>query len=117
VIILERPDCMTYPCREECCSVGADVWPEERERMIAVGVATADEFTGPLPPDECGDVLYRTALGARGCVFLNPQRGCRLHTLGYKPEVCQLTPRDPEEVEEMAEDTILPCRASWRFEA
>lgn len=115
--ILERPDCMTYPCREECCSYGADVWPDERERMIRAGVATAAEFTGPLEPDECGDVLYRTALGPRGCVFLDARRGCRLHVPGYKPEVCHLAPRDPDEVEEMVEDEILPCRGAWVFQA
>jgi hypothetical protein len=81
--------------------------------MIDAGVARESDFTGP-ELDE-GDLLYRTALGPRGCVFLLPDRGCRLHGIGYKPEVCIEVPRDREEVEELAGYGMLPCHASWRW--
>jgi hypothetical protein len=32
---------MTFPCKEECCSAGVDVFADERQRMIDEGVATA----------------------------------------------------------------------------
>jgi Fe-S-cluster containining protein len=108
------PDCRTYPCHEECCSAGVDVFPPERERMLRDGIATEADFTGP-ETDEEGDVLFRTALGPRGCVFLREDRGCRLHAIGYKPEVCVEVPRDDEEVAEMAELGMLPCHRAWKW--
>ena len=81
--------------------------------MIDAGVARESDFTGP-ELDE-GELLYRSALGPRGCIFLLPDRGCRLHGIGFKPEICRLVPRDPEEVEEMASDDMLPCHASWKW--
>jgi hypothetical protein len=81
--------------------------------MLEAGFATAADFTGP-ELDE-GVLLYRTALGPRGCVFLLPARGCRLHATGHKPQICVAVPRDPEEVEEMAGDDMMPCHASWRW--
>ena len=50
---------------------GVDVWPEERERMLKDRIATEADFAGPETDDE-GDVLFRTALGPRGCTFLAP---------------------------------------------
>jgi hypothetical protein len=111
--VLQQADCSTFPCREECCSVGVDVWPEERQRMIDDGVAGESDFTGP--EDDDGDLLYRTALGPRGCVFLLPTRGCRLHDTGYKPEVCTEVPRDAEEVAELAGYGMLPCHEQWKW--
>ena len=70
--VLASPDCMTYPCSQDCCSHGADVWPAERDALLGAGHATAEQFTGPEPDDE-GDLLYRTAVGPRGCVFLRPE--------------------------------------------
>jgi len=90
-----------------------DVWPHERQRLIDEGLANDNDFTGPEPDD--GDLLYRTALGPRGCVFLLPARGCRLHATGHKPEVCVEVPRDPEEVAELAGYGMLPCHAEWRW--
>ena len=113
-IILEQPDCQTYPCKEECCSAGVDVWPEERQRIIDAGHGRAEDFTGP-ERDEEDDLLYRTALGPRGCVFLQPTRGCRLHSIGFKPEVCSEVPRDSEEVDELREYGMLPCHAHWKW--
>jgi hypothetical protein len=109
-----QPDCRTFPCKEECCSAGVDVWPEERQRIIDAGHGRAEDFTGPEVDDE-DDLLYRTALGPRGCVFLEPTRGCRLHTIGFKPEVCGEVPRDPEEVGELRDYGMLPCHAEWKW--
>ena len=81
--------------------------------MIDDGIATADDFTGP-ELDE-GDELYRTAIGERGCVFLDPVRGCRLHAIGYKPEVCAEVPRDAEEVAELVGYGMLPCHQHWKW--
>ena len=71
--LIQAPDCRTYPCKEECCSWGVDVEPEERQRMIQDGIATEADFTGPQLYE--GEPLYRTALSGRGCVFLLPTRG------------------------------------------
>jgi hypothetical protein len=110
-----QPDCMSYPCQEDCCSAGCDVWPREREALLARGLAQDTDFSAPYRDDE-GDLLFRTALGARGCVFLlAADRGCRLHDTGFKPEVCIVMPRDAAEAAEMADEGMLPCRASWRF--
>jgi hypothetical protein len=111
--LIEQPDCRTYPCKEECCSWGVDVYPDERQRMIDDGIATAADFTGP-EMDE-GELLYRTAIGARGCVFLQPTRGCRLHAIGYKPSVCIAVPRDAEEVADMLSDDQMPCHREWKW--
>jgi hypothetical protein len=112
--LIQEPDCRTYPCKEECCSWGVDVYPDERDRMVADGIATAADFTGPAMDE--GELLYRTALRERGCVFLNPTRGCRLHAIGYKPRVCIAVPRDPEEVADMLEDDQMPCHLEWKWE-
>jgi hypothetical protein len=113
-LALLQPDCVSYPCGEECCSAGCDVWPRERAALLERGLAREADFVGPFLDDE-GDWLYRTALGERGCVFLGARRGCRLHDTGLKPEVCVLAPRDPAEAAEMVEEQMLPCAASWRF--
>ena len=113
--VLTAPDCMTFPCAQDCCSHGADVWPAEREALIDAGHARAEQFTGP-EPDEDGDWLYRTAVGPLGCVFLaEAGRGCGLHFTGLKPEVCRVVPRDHDEAEELRDDGQLPCFTSWRF--
>jgi hypothetical protein len=111
--LIEQPDCRTFPCKEECCSAGVDVWPEERQRMIDGGFATAVDFTGPELDED--DLLYRTALGPRGCVFLDANRGCRLHAIGQKPSVCVAVPRDADEVREMFEDDMMPCHREWKW--
>jgi len=90
-----------------------DVFPGERQRMLDDGIATASDFTGP--EDDEGDLLYRTALGRRGCVFLQQDRGCRLHGTGYKPSVCGEVPRDAEEVAELLGYEMLPCHGEWSF--
>lgn len=113
--VLAAPDCMTYPCQEDCCHAGGDVWPHERDAIIGRGLGSAADFVGPYRDDE-GDVLFRTAIGPRGCVFLEARRGCRLHTTGYKPEVCVVAPRSPEEVDELVGEDLLPCRDAWRYE-
>lgn len=114
-LTLAPPDCMTYPCVEECCSAGCDVWPHERAALLHHGLAAETDFEGPYVDDE-GDSLYRTALGHRGCTFLQDQRGCRLHTTGLKPEVCVVVPRSEREADEMAGESMLPCRAAWKFD-
>jgi hypothetical protein len=112
--LITQPDCTTFPCREECCSAGVDVWPSERQRMIDDGIATEKDFTGPELDED--DLLYRTAIGPRGCIFLAPSRGCRLHAIGYKPEVCGLVPRDEEEVGELVSHGMLPCHHAWKWQ-
>ena len=109
-----QPDCLSYPCHEECCSAGCDVWPHERAALLEGGWARPADFSGPTE-DEDGDILFRTTLGPRGCAFLDETRGCRLHDTGLKPEVCQVVPRDAAEADDMADDDMLPCRASWQF--
>ena len=108
------PDCVSYPCREECCQAGCDVWPHERAALIEQGLAGETDFTGPYQDDE-GDWLFRSGLGTRGCTFLDQQRGCRLHFTGLKPEVCVVVPRSADEADEMATDGMLPCRSAWGF--
>jgi hypothetical protein len=81
--------------------------------MLDDGIASEADFTGP--EDDGEDLLYRTALGQRGCVFLQPQRGCRLHDSGYKPSVCGEVPRDAEEVAELLGYEMLPCHREWSF--
>jgi len=101
-------DCLSFPCRDACCSFGVDVRPEERDRLIQLGYAKAEDFTGPTEED--GEWNYRTAVGPRGCVFLKEnERGCRLHELDLKPVICNVFPRDEEEAKEMYDDGALPC--------
>ena len=102
------PDCMTFACDDACCRFGVDVWPRELERLVAAGAATPADFTGP-ELDEEDDLLYRTALGTRGCVFLNGDRGCRLHGTDLKPITCIRMPSSDRDVEEMLADGIMPC--------
>jgi hypothetical protein len=112
---VSQPDCLVFPCRQECCSEGCDVWPRERAALLVAGLATADDFSEEYE-DEEGDTLFRTALGAAGgCVFLLPTRGCRLHSTGLKPEVCVLAPRSEAEADEMQGESMLPCRESWVY--
>ena len=112
--ILQQPDCVTFPCHEECCSEGCDVWPRERDALLQAGLARSSDFSESYEDDD-GDTLFRTATTTRGCVFLNPTRGCRLHVTGLKPEVCVLAPRHEAEANEMRDEAMLPCRESWRF--
>ena len=107
------PDCSTFPCREECCSEGCDVWPSERLALLQSGLAQATDFSEAYEDDE-GDWLHRTSLGPRGCTFLNLERGCRLHTTGLKPAVCVAVPRNANEADEMEAEGMLPCRSAWR---
>jgi len=100
--------CLTIHCKDECCRHGVDVVPEERASLISNNLANPADFTGPRT-DEEGDVLYRTQLGPRGCVFLLSARGCRLHSSGQKPSVCKEFPRDAEEIQEAYEAGDLPC--------
>lgn len=110
---LMQPDCGTYPCRDECCSEGCDVWPAERDALLLAGLAQVNDFDEGYEDDE-GDFLFRTSLGPRGCTFLEKTRGCRLHTTGLKPAVCAAVPRDAREADEMSRDGMLPCRSEWR---
>ena len=114
-IILEQPDCRTFPCKEECCSAGVDVWPEERQRIIDAGHGRAEDFTGP-ERDEEDDLLYRTALGpARVRLSRSRRAGAGCTPIGFKPEVCSEVPRDAEEVGELREYGMLPCHAHWKW--
>jgi Fe-S-cluster containining protein len=101
-------DCMNFDCNDLCCQHGADVYIEEYEVLLEKGLATADQFTGPEEDDD-GTMLYRTGLGPRGCIFLNPTRGCRLHASGLKPYVCNVFPRDYEEALDAYNEGYLTC--------
>ena len=114
-IILEQPDCQTYPCKEECCSAGVDVWPEERQRIIDAGHGRAEDFTGP-ERDEEDDLLYRTALGAPRPRL--PSTDARLPLALHRLQARSLlrsTARDSEEVDELREYGMLPCHAHWKW--
>jgi Fe-S-cluster containining protein len=102
-----HPPCLSYHCTDQCCTYGADVEIGEYHRLIASHLAQPGEFTGP--EEDEGVWLYRTALGPRGCVFLKPERGCRLHDTNFKPSVCRIFPRDFAEAREAFEDGYLPC--------
>src|SRR5258706_93264 len=56
-----------------------------------------------------------TSCGGGVCGFLQPDPGCRLHTVGYKPWVCSAVPRDQEEVEDMLADDQMPCHREWKW--
>jgi hypothetical protein len=99
--------CLSFACADECCMYGADVEIKEYNQLIEHHLAVPEEFTGP--EEDQGVMLYRTALGPRGCIFLLPERGCRLHNTQFKPSVCLVFPRDTEEAQEAFEDGYLPC--------
>lgn len=105
----KMPPCLQINCADLCCRYGVDVLPEEYENLIAHHLADPAEFTGPEADEEDGAMLYRTAEGTRGCIFLSSTRGCRLHNTQYKPIVCQLFPRDRAEALEAYQDGYLPC--------
>ncbi|MEN6467852.1 MAG: YkgJ family cysteine cluster protein [Smithella sp.] len=101
-------DCFSFPCGDSCCQHGADVFAHERDSLIAAGKATAADFLQPKT-DKTGTTMYRTRVGARGCVFLLDERGCRLHIAGHKPSVCREWPRTFQEAKRAASDNYLPC--------
>jgi Fe-S-cluster containining protein len=98
---------MEIDCADACCRYGVDVLPEEYERIVASNIALAKKFTKPYKSD--GEILYRTRVRKRGCVFLMPQRGCRLHSTGQKPITCRTFPKDLAEAEEAHQNGYLPC--------
>ena len=98
---------MEIDCADACCRYGVDVLPEEYERIISSDISLAKKFTKPYKSD--GEILYRTRVRKRGCIFLMPQRGCRLHSTGHKPITCRTFPKDLIEAEEAYQDGYLPC--------
>jgi hypothetical protein len=108
-------DCLKFDCHDQCCQYGVDVYPEEYVALLEAGLATAADFTGP-EEEEDGTLLYRTALSARGCIFLKSTRGCRLHESGKKPCVCTIFPRDEEEALEAHLDGYLSCVDPGEFQ-
>jgi hypothetical protein len=104
---IKLPDCMSYDCADACCRYGADVFPDEYHRLVSSNVASAKEFSKPYKSD--GDMLYRTRVRKRGCIFLMPGRGCRLHATGNKPITCQKFPNDLKEAREAYSYGYLPC--------
>ena len=102
-----HPDCMETDCADACCRYGVDVLAEEYERIISLNIASYKEFTKPYISD--GDILYRTRIRKRGCIFLQPQRGCRLHSTGHKPITCLSFPKNLQEAREAYQDGYLPC--------
>jgi hypothetical protein len=104
---IETSPCLEFKCSDKCCTYGADVEVDEYNLLISMDLAKPSDFTGP---EECdGELLYRTVLGPRGCIFLRPKRGCRLHDTPYKPLICKIFPRDEREAQEAHQDGYLPC--------
>lgn len=101
-------DCFSFPCKDSCCQYGVDVFADERDRLIRDGKATAGDFLGPKI-DKTGTTMYRTRTRPRGCVFLLDERGCRLHSSGYKSQVCREWPRNYREAKRAAGKDYLPC--------
>jgi len=104
---INLPDCIGIDCADECCRYGVDVLPDEYDRLASSDLARPEEFTKPFKRD--GEILYRTKLGKRGCIFLMPQRGCRLHSAGQKPITCQTFPKNLREARTAYRDGYLPC--------
>ncbi len=101
-------DCMTFPCGDGCCTLGVCASKEEKERIIASKLGTEEDFD-PEPIEEYDGIHYHTRVTMRGCVFLNPTRGCRLHQAGVKPVICSNFPFDLEDAQEMFEEDAMPC--------
>lgn len=101
-------DCFSFPCGDSCCQHGVDVFAHERDLLISAGKATAADFWRPKT-DKTGTIMYRTRKGPRGCVFLQEERGCRLHISGHKPLVCRVWPRTFQEAKRAAGKNYLPC--------
>ncbi len=100
--------CVEFSCVDDCCRYGVEIQEYEYLRLISDHKASLADFVGPNL-DENGGMTYRTSLGPRGCAFLLPRRGCRLHGTTYKPTACQLFPRDIEEAESAYSSGYLPC--------
>jgi len=101
-------DCMTFPCEDGCCRLGVRVTEEEKKRILASGLGVAEDFD-PNPIEEEDGNYYHTIVTYRGCTFLLPSRGCRLHAHGVKPEICLYFPFDLEDAREMFEEDAMPC--------
>ena len=101
-------DCMTFPCQDGCCRLGVRATEAEKNRIIASGLGTEADFD-PHPIVEEDGVYYHTQVTERGCVFLQSDRGCRLHEQGIKPEICICFPYDLEDAQEMYEEGAMPC--------
>jgi len=107
------PDCMAHHCRHDgrphldaCCQYGADVDLFQRDAILA----EADRIAPLLHPDVPRDAWFdaasrwedetwpsgaavRTGRNDRGCVLLRRDgRGCALHELRLKPQICRLYP-------------------------
>ena len=121
-------DCMTFCCTDQCCQYGVDLSPQERDAILAksshieslikdkisewFGEETATEPDAEFPDGR----ILRTNVGFRGCVFLNPiGRGCVLHKLGLKPQVCHRTffNLDGKTLDKDIER--LPCKSLWEM--
>lgn len=105
---------MSYPCKDDCCGSGCDVWPHERAALLSAGLASEADFID-MYNVHGADGLYRTAVSERGCVFLRLDRGCRLHDTGMKPDVCVTAWQTAESADAMNGAGLLPCRAEWRY--
>jgi hypothetical protein len=76
--------CERFDCHDDCCKYGVDVEIGERGLLIDRGLAKPEECTGPEEAD--GFLICRTALGPRGCIFLNPGRGRRAWAVRDRPQ-------------------------------
>jgi Fe-S-cluster containining protein len=108
-------DCLSFPCNDGCCTLGVRATAAEKKRIIESGLGTEADFHN-TPVHEDGEEYYYTRADQRGCVFLRPERGCRLHDHNIKPEICTYFPYDLEDAQEMYELGAMPCFHQRTFE-
>jgi len=108
-------DCMTFPCEDGCCRLGVHVSEQEKERILASGLGSEEDFD-PHPILEEDGTYYHTRVSVRGCVFLQSTRGCRLHEHKVKPAICCNFPYDLEDAQVMFDESAMPCFAQRIFD-
>jgi hypothetical protein len=101
-------DCMTFPCKDDCCTLGTRATEAEKIRIISSGLGTENDFD-PHPITEDDGIHYHTKATTRGCVFLRSTRGCKLHEHGIKPKICLIFPADLKDAREMFDEDAMPC--------
>ena len=68
-------------CDDVCCQFGVDVDVENVSRIMSAFGESIQAWFGPRVNDLefPGGGYHRTKTSDRGCLFLNPERGCSLH--------------------------------------
>lgn len=98
--------CLPCPHDNACCARGTNLSEEEaRGLSLRHGEATVvlldamgieARWGRDVPPDTLWNrgvgLEWATALGARGCIFLQPDGACRVYNDPSYPEVCRRFP-------------------------